>query len=80
MLVFSGGTDYSPFSYEVISSGINDTATFYLDEGITNARKCVLKSVWGRFPNKETEIKLRWLWLLVFVFDIINQTGAYTAN
>ena len=59
---FLGGTDYSPFSYEVISSGINDTATFYLDEEIRNTSKCTWGGVWGRFPNNESEIKLTWLW------------------
>ena len=62
MLVFSG-TDYSPFSYEVIASGFNDTTTFYLDEGITNRSKCYKIDSWVKFPNNATEIKLNYLWI-----------------
>ena len=61
MLVFSG-TDYSPFSYEVIASRKNDNATFYLDEGIKNRSKCHKGVSWVKFPNNATEIKLNYLW------------------
>ena len=63
VLVFSGGMDYSPFSFETISSGINDTATFHLDEEIRNTSKCIRRNNWGRFPNNASEIMLRWLFL-----------------
>ena len=75
VLVFSGGMDYSPFSFETISSGSNDPATFHLDEEIRNTSKCIGRFYWGRFPNNASEIGLRWLFLPRFEIKTKSSNG-----
>ena len=61
ILVFLGD-DHSPFSYEVLSTGNNDVATFYLNEEIKNASPCRWYNPRAKFPYNATEVKIITLW------------------